>query len=252
MTYHSRKAEGIFTPTYAEGLESAAAQSQSWLQQYSGDIGEEALELLGHYGLLGPRTGVAATAIEAGQIAGSIGYPVVMKVVSPDALHKSEAGGVLAGIGSESEVLRGFDLIHDNLKRYRRGARLHGVRISAMAADGHDLFIGGLRDPAFGPVVFFGLGGIHVEVFRDVERVLCPSSEEEILGKLHRLRSWSILTGARGGQAIDPGVPVAAILKVCHLLVACPRIDELDLNPVRLLPDGRLLVLDVRMRLKQA
>lgn len=249
MTYHSRKAEGIFTPSSGEDLESAAARS--WLQQHSGDIGEEALELLEHFGLRGPRTGVAATAIEAGQIAGSIGYPVVMKVVSPDALHKSEAGGVLTGIASESEVLRGFDLIRDNLKRYRRDAQLHGVRISAMAAEGYDLFIGGLRDPAFGPVVFFGLGGIHIEIFRDVERVLCPSSEEEIIGKLHRLRSWSILSGARGGQAIDPAVLVAAILRICHLLVACPRISELDLNPVRLLPDGRLLVLDVRMRLQQ-
>jgi acyl-CoA synthetase (NDP forming) len=105
----------------------------------------------------------------------TIGYPVVMKVISPDALHKSEAGGVLIGIASAAEVLRGFDLIGDNLKNgtgtmpagMGYGYRCHG-------RDGHDFFIGGLRDPAFGPVVVFGLGGIHVEIFRDVQRVLCP------------------------------------------------------------------------------
>ncbi|MBM9538070.1 acetate--CoA ligase family protein [Desulfobulbus alkaliphilus] len=249
MTYYSRKAEGVFTPTSGEGLEPAAARS--WLQHRHGDLGEEVLELLEEYGLPCPRSGVAATAAEAGQIATAIGYPVVMKVVSPDALHKSEAGGVLTGIASEAEVHRAFARIGDNLRQFRNDARFHGVRIAAMATDGHDFFIGGLRDPAFGPVLFFGLGGIHVEIFQDVQRVLCPSSEQEILMKLQRLRAWPILTGARGGAAIDPGVLVDAILRISQLLVDCPRIEELDLNPVRLLPDARLMVLDARMRLQQ-
>lgn len=249
MSYYTHKAEGPFTPTPKKNLDPAAARS--WLQDRHGDIGEEMLELLEQYGLPGPRSGVAATADEAGQIAATIGYPVVMKVISPDALHKSEAGGVLTGIASEAEVRHGFARIGDNLKNYRHDARWQGVRIAAMAADGHDFFIGGLRDPAFGPVVVFGLGGIHVEIFHDVQRVLCPSSEREILMKLGRLRAWPILTGARGGWSIDPAVLVDAILKVCYLLVDCPRIEELDLNPVRLLPDAHLMVLDARMRLQQ-
>ncbi len=249
MTYYAHKAEGSFIPTPVKDLDPSAAHS--WLHHRHGDIGEEILELLEQYGLPGPRNGVAATAAEAAQIATTIGYPVVMKVISPEALHKSEAGGVLTGIASAAEVHHGFARIGDNLKNYRHNARWHGVRIAAMAGDGHDFFIGGLRDRAFGPVVVFGLGGIHIEIFRDVQRVLCPSSEREILMKLQRLRAWPILTGARGGLAIDPAVLVDAILRVCHLLVDCPRIEELDLNPVRLLPDARLMVLDARMRLQQ-
>jgi acetate---CoA ligase (ADP-forming) len=94
--------------------------------------------------------------------------------------------------------------IRDNLERYRPDARLDGVRVTAMASDGHDLFIGGIQDPSFGPVVFFGSGGVHIEVFQDVERVLCPSSHAEIRGKLERLKIWRILAGLRGQQPIDP------------------------------------------------
>ncbi len=155
-------------------------------------IGEEAAELLVLYNIPSPQSAIVGSAEEAGRIAETLGFPVVLKVISPDAVHKTEADGVLTGIGSRQEAEDGFARIRENLERYRKGATLEGVRVAAMAADGCDLFIGGLQDPAFGPVIFFGYGGIYVEIFKDVERVLCPSSLAEILEKLQRLRCYRI------------------------------------------------------------
>jgi acetyltransferase len=118
-----------------------------------------------------------------------------------------------------------------------------------MAPDGPDLFVGGLQDPAFGPVVFFGSGGIHVELFQDVERVLCPSSRTEIRTKLERLKIWRILAGLRGQQPIDPDSFIWMIANIAQLLADFPEISELDINPVRLLANGEILALDARMRI---
>ena len=137
-------------------------------------------------------------------MAASIGFPVAMKVISSQAIHKTEAGGVLLGITSRRQVAAGFQQIQIKLEQYAPGARLDGVRIVAMADTGHDLFIGGLQDPSFGPVLFFGSGGILIEVLQDVERVLCPSSAGEIQQKLQRLKAWHLLSGIRGQVAIDP------------------------------------------------
>jgi acetyltransferase len=119
-----------------------------------------------------------------------------------------------------------------------------------MATDGYDLFIGGLQDPSFGPVVFFGYGGIYVEVFEDVERVLCPSSIGEILEKLHRLRSWRMLTGLRGRAPIDPTPFARCIVNIAQLLADFPQIVEIDINPVRIFEQGTLLALDARIRIE--
>ena len=246
--FHARKAAGRFQPDPAEGIQRKAAQA--WLQDRNGVIGEESSGLLALYGLPSPPSEVAGSAEEAGLIAKQIGYPVVLKVISADAIHKTEAGGVLTGINSQAEAVRGFALIKDNLERYQPDARLEGVRVSAMATDGYDLFIGGLQDPSFGPVVFFGYGGIYVEVFEDVERVLCPSSIGEILEKLHRLRSWRMLTGLRGRAPIDPTPFARCIVNIAQLLADFPQIVEIDINPVRIFEQGTLLALDARMRIE--
>jgi len=126
---------------------------------------------------------------------------------------------------------------------------LEGVRVTAMAPDGHDLFIGGLQDPAFGPVAFFGSGGIHVELFQDVERVLCPSSRTEIRTKLERLKIRRILGGLRGQQPLDPELYIRTIATITRLLADFPEIVELDINPMRILANGEILALDARVRL---
>lgn len=245
--FHARKAAGLFQPDPATGVQRRAART--WIGARSGLIGEEAGELLALYQLPSPASEVAGSAEEAGRIAERLGYPVVLKVVSPAAIHKTEAGGVLTHINSRAEAIQGFATIRENLEQFHPGARFDGVRVMAMAAEGQDLFIGGLQDPSFGPVVFFGAGGIAVEIFKDVERAICPSSTAEILEKLKKLQSWRMLTGWRGRPPIDPLPLARTIANIAQLLADCPEIVELDINPVRIFPQGTVLALDARMRI---
>jgi hypothetical protein len=140
---------------------------------------------------------VARDAQAAVAAAEKIGYPVVLKIVSPDAIHKSEAGGVRTGVHNAAAVRDAFAALRDNLYRYNAGARFDGVRVARQAKDGSDMFIGGKYDPSFGPVVFFGYGGIYVEVFADTASVLCPAGAGEIEEKLRLLKSCRILQGGR-------------------------------------------------------
>jgi acetate---CoA ligase (ADP-forming) len=246
--YHVRRALPPPARDLPEGAETGAVQE--WIAQHPGDSGEETLELLARFGIGVAESQVAASAGEAARIAGEIGYPAVLKVVSADALHKSEAGGVLLGCADAASVREGFETIAENLAVYREGARFEGVRVSRMAGEGHDMFIGGKQDASFGPVLFFGFGGIYVEVFRDVKILLCPSGTHEILRKLEELRSFRILVGARGKRRVDIEGFASMIQRVSHLLARFPEIQELDLNPVRLQADGSgALALDARCRI---
>ncbi|PKL37766.1 MAG: hypothetical protein CVV44_15620 [Spirochaetae bacterium HGW-Spirochaetae-1] len=245
--HKSRCGDEIRIPT---GINDRAAES--WIQERSGNIGEEALELLGLYGIPTAPSCTAVTADEAVIAAERLGYPVVMKVMSPEALHKSDAGGVIVGIKDEAETTAAYNTIRDNLSRYNGKARFEGVRIMQMAGDGYDMFIGGNYDESFGPVAFFGLGGIYIEVFRDVQNILCPSCQEEIMEKLKGLKSHAILQGTRGRSAGNIPAYVDLIERVSHLLARFPQIREMDLNPVRVLSDGSgVIVLDARIRIEQ-
>lgn len=250
MIFHGRKAAGPFQPDPATG-DLRPEEARAWLREHCGEngvLGEEALELLGTYGLASPPAALARTPEEAGDMAARIGFPVALKVVSPDAVHKTEAGGVLLGVGGREETVQGFARIRANLERRQPGARLEGVRVAAMAPDGRDLFVGGLRDPAFGPVVFFGGGGVLLELFQDVERALCPTSRDEIRVKLKRLKVWQILAGLRGRPPVDPEPFIQTVANLARLLSDCPEIVELDVNPVRVLESGEVVALDARMR----
>ncbi len=225
--------------------------SGKWIKDHTGDTGEEALELLSTFAIPVAESDVAKDAAAAGTLAKKIGYPVVMKVISPDALHKSEAGGVLVGLGDDDAVKNGFSTIQKNLGAYKKDARFKGVRIMKMAGEGYDMFIGGKHDASFGPVVFFGYGGIYIEVFKDVKLLLCPAGRDEIMEKVRQLKSYHILKGARGKQGGDVDAFVDMILRVSHLLAKYPQIKELDANPVRILGDGTgAITLDARIRIE--
>lgn len=248
MQFHARKARGVFAHDLAVG-DPQHELAKAWLQRHRGIVGEQGLALLGTYGIPSPPFEVAQTVEEAVGIAKRLGFPVVLKVVSPEAVHKTEVGGVLTGVVDTDGVIAGFARIRDNLERSRPGARFAGVRVMAMAPSGHDLFIGGLQDPAFGPVVMFGYGGVFVEVFRDVERVLCPSSQAEIEEKIARLQAAKIFAGARGRAPVDPTPFVQSILNITHLMADHPEVLEVDVNPIRLLDQGGVLALDARLRI---
>ncbi|MFZ7113216.1 MAG: acetate--CoA ligase family protein [Desulfatiglandales bacterium] len=221
---------------------------RNWLDVHGEVVGEDSLELLRICGIPAAVSGIAAGEKEAVELAKKTGYPVVMKVVSPDALHKTEAGGVVVGVGSDDEVRRGFSLIRENLEKYKKGARFEGIRIQEMADEGCDMFIGGKCDKSFGPVVVFGFGGIYVEVFRDIRTALCPADAALVRKKVASLRSYAILKGARGTPPADIDGYVDAIVRVSRLLAEFPEIRELDINPIRLLKQGSgLCALDARM-----
>ncbi|MDR0477918.1 MAG: acetate--CoA ligase family protein [Desulfobulbaceae bacterium] len=246
--FYARKRLGQFVPSRPAGL--ARDEAARWLDAHGGVIGEESGELLRLYGINMPVAQTAATADEAVAAARQIGYPVVMKVVSPDAVHKSEAGGVVAGLGSDEAVATAFASIRDNLLAYKSDAVFQGVRVAAMAGPGHDMFIGGLLDISFGPVLVFGYGGIYVEMFNDTERALCPTCHDEVAAKLARLKCQAILQGRRGQGASDIAAFIDIAVRVACLLADFPQIKELDLNPVRVFAaGGGALALDARMRI---
>lgn len=251
MRFHEQRSRGVFQPD-APAAHCNSDAIASWLRDHDGIIGEEGLELLALCGLNAPATAIAHSAAEAGQLAETIGLPVVLKVISPQAVHKTEAGGVLLNIASRQQAEAGFGQIASNLRHYNPEAQLDGVRVTAMAAPGHDLFIGGLQDAAFGPVVFFGYGGVLIEVLGDVERVLCPSSQAEVGEKLQRLKAWKLLAGWRGQAAVVMQPFIETVCTLAHLMAAHPEIREMDINPLRIAADGSLLALDARLRIDHA
>ena len=224
--------------------------ARSWMDKYNGEVGEEALELLSCFGIPVAESAEAANEDDAVRIADQLAYPVVMKVCSPDALHKSEAGGVKMDIKNKEEVRKGFSKIKTNLFAYKKDAVFAGIRIMKQASEGQDMFIGGLHDDTFGPVVSFGYGGIYVEVFKDVANVICHSSREEVEAKVRQLKSHSILKGTRGQKSTDVAGFVDTVLRVSQLMVRFPEIKELDINPIRVPADGSgVMALDARLRI---
>jgi acetate---CoA ligase (ADP-forming) len=246
--FHAAKARKKPEKRLPEGVDLLAATD--WLEQHTGELGEESLELLARFGVASPRSEIATSPEQAARGAEAVGFPVVLKVISPDALHKSEAGGVLVGLTDSVAVKRGFGRLRENLTAYNPKARFEGARVMAMAGDGTDMFVGGKRDPSFGSAVIFGYGGIYVEVFKDIQILLCPASPEQVAEKVRALRSYQILAGARGKRPAHIDAFIDLIVRVSHLLHLYPNIQELDLNPVRLLADGSgAVTLDARIRI---
>jgi acetyl coenzyme A synthetase (ADP forming)-like protein len=184
------------------------------------------------YGINIPREGVAKTGEEAVKLATSIGFPVVMKIVSPQILHKTEAGGVLVGVKSADQVSQGFATIVENARKYDSKAEILGVQIQQMLSGGHEVIIGAVTDPAFGKLVAFGMGGVLVEVLKDITFRLAPATSEDALSMLDGIQAAEILRGVRGAKPVDREALSNMIERVSVLVADFPEISELDLNPV--------------------
>lgn len=194
------------------------------------------------YGITTPAEGLARSAQEAVRIAEEIGYPVVAKIVSPDILHKTEAGGVLVGLGSAEQVSEGYEQIVAAARRHDAGARIEGVQIQQMLDSGLEVMIGAIRDATFGPLVSFGLGGVLVEVLRDVTFRLAPVEEAQARSMLDSIRGAEVLRGVRGRPAVDAQALMRMIVAVSRLIDDFPEIAEIDLNPVLADGDGATAV----------
>ena len=184
---------------------------------------------------------------DAAAAAARFGFPVALKVLSPDVSHKSEVGGVELGLGSEAAVRDGFERIRKNLAAKAPGARFEGVAVEPMArAGGVELLAGITRDDRFGALVMVGIGGIFVEVFADTAIRLAPIDEREARAMLAQLRGAAILRGARGRAPADLGAVASLLAKLSAFAAAHPEVREMDLNPVVAYPDG-VAVLDARV-----
>ncbi len=211
----------------------------------------EARAILAACGLPAPEAEVAATADEAVAIAERLGYPAVLKVASPDILHKTDIGGVRVGLENAADVRDAFDLITYRAQRYLPEARLWGCLVQKMAPAGLEVLIGVNRDPQFGPLVTFGLGGIYVETLQDVAFRVAPLSRREAEDMLTEIRARALLDGTRGKPPLDKQALVDTLLRVGQLVVDFPEIAELDINPYMVYEQGRGgLAIDMRLVLK--
>ena len=208
----------------------------------------EAKRLCSEWKIPVPNSGISETATSAVALAKEIGYPVVLKIVSKDILHKTEVSGVLTNLGTPTDVRKGFDTVIRNVKSRKPESRIEGVLIEKMMPNTLEVIVGGLRDVQFGPAVMFGLGGIFAEIFRDVAFALAPVTQTEALRIMDRIKSRCLLDGYRGSPAVDRNALADAIVGVAKMMVGIPEISELDLNPVLAYESGACAV-DARIML---
>lgn len=206
----------------------------------------EAKEVADAYGIAVPQEGLAGSADEAVALAEGMGLPVVLKIVSPQILHKSDAGGVLVGLDSAEAVRAGYEQILANAAKYDPEAELSGVQVQQMVGAGQEVIIGAVTDPSFGKLVAFGLGGILVEVLKDITFRLAPLDEAEAASMLDGIQAAEVLRGVRGMDPVDRDRLIAMIVNVSRLVDEVPEIVELDLNPVFASKDGATAA-DVRI-----
>jgi acetyl-CoA synthetase (ADP-forming) len=194
------------------------------------------------YGIPTPEFLVAATADEAIDCSEKIGYPVVLKIVSPDISHKTEVGGVQVNIHDFREVRDAFDKITDNARRYKSGAKILGVLVQKMAPAGTEVIVGAVKDLQFGQMLMFGLGGIFVEIYKDVTFRLAPITEADAAEMLKEIRAYVLLRGYRGQPPADETALTKILIRVSKLVTDYPQIDELDLNPIMVYSTGASVV----------
>ncbi len=234
-------APGCIERTAAEGILIAAHGKQSLGEAYT-------RPLLAAYGIPQVEGGFAGTARGAAEIADRIGYPVVMKIVSPQLLHKSDVGGIILNLDDSDAVLEAYERMMKEIGAARPDAELEGVMVEKMAPRGQEVIIGMKRDPGFGPLLMFGLGGIYVELFKDVSFRVAPLTAVDARQMITETRAGRLLTGFRGQPPADLDAVVDVILRLSQLALDYPQIEEAEVNPLLVFPAGQgALALDGRI-----
>ena len=198
------------------------------------------------YAIAVPQEGLAGSAAEAGKLAAATGFPVVMKIVSPDILHKTDAGGVIVGVMNADEAAKAYDTILKNAKAYKADAQVLGVQVQQMLKGGQEVIVGAVTDPSFGKLVAFGLGGVLVEVLKDITFRLAPATHDDALSMLDGIQAAQMLKGVRGSDPVNREALAKLIVGVSQLVSDFPEISEMDLNPVFASKTGAIAA-DVRI-----
>ena len=209
----------------------------------------EAKTICAEYGITVNRFSLAKNENEAAELAERIGFPAVLKVVSPEIVHKSEAGGVKINLKDTDEVRGAYNTIMENAKKYNSKANIVGVLVQEMAPQGIETIIGAVKDPQFGQTLMFGLGGIFVELLKDVTFRVAPITEQDAAEMIVGVKAFPLLNGYRGSPPADVKAIVTQLVCVSHLVMDYPEIRELDLNPVMAYPHGTKVV-DARIILE--
>jgi len=227
-----------------ETLRGARADGRSFL------LAQEGAALMRAAGIRPPRSHVARSLDDAVRMAEAIGYPVVMKVVSRDILHKSDAGGVALDLDNREEVIDAYQAILRNCRARVPNARIDGIEVAEMVRRGVELIVGARRDPGFGPVVMFGHGGIYVEVMKDVSFRAAALSRAEAMEMMKEIRAYPLLLGVRGEERKDIDKAVEAILRLATVIRRCPGISDIEVNPLVVYDEGEgAVAVDARVLL---
>ncbi len=192
----------------------------------------EAKTVCAEYGIPVTEYKLAKNEIEAVNFAMTLGFPIVLKIVSPDIIHKSDVGGVLVGIKNAEEVRSGYGRIMDNVKKHAAKANIVGMLVQEMAPGGTEVIVGSIKDPQFGPALMFGLGGVFVEVLKDVTFRIAPVSEDEAAEMISEVKAYPLLKGYRNMPPADLKAIIKILMNTSKLVLDNPEIKELDLNPV--------------------
>jgi acetyltransferase len=213
------------------------------------ELGEsEAREVVTAYGFQVPKSILARTSVEAIVAGEEVGYPLVMKIASPDILHKSDIGGVKVGIKDPSETRQTFVAMLDNARRRMPEAEIWGVLVQQMVMGGKEVILGMNRDPQFGPMIMFGLGGIYVEALKDVSFRIAPLAVEDAADMIREIHSYPLLRGVRGEKPVNIDAIKDCLLRLSLLVTDFPEIVELDINPLKVFPDGQpTMAIDARL-----
>jgi len=201
------------------------------------------------YGIPVTKFMTATNEEEAVKFAEKIGYPVVMKIVSPDVVHKSDVGGVVVNIKTPQEAKNTYNKILDNIKKHNPKAQIKGVVVQEMAPPSTEVIVGAIKDPQFGQTLMFGLGGIFVEILKDVTFKIAPITEQEAREMVTEVKAYPLLRGYRGQPPSDINAIVKTLLATSKLVMDHPEIKELDLNPVMVYEKGAKTV-DARIILE--
>jgi acetyl coenzyme A synthetase (ADP forming)-like protein len=195
-------------------------------------IAPEVEQLCAAYGIPMPKQAVAKTPAEAARIASRLGFPVVLKIISDNILHKTEAGGVIVGVENSSDVRRAFNRLIKNAKAYNKKANILGVQVQQMLKGGHEVMVGAVTDPTFGKMIAFGLGGVLVEVMKDITFHMAPVSKKDAFSMLDSVGGAEVLRGVRGQKGVNRGALADIIIRVAKLVNDFSEIQEVDLNPI--------------------
>jgi acetyl-CoA synthetase (ADP-forming) len=227
----------------AKIIENALKEGRKYLMEH------EAKSICQQYGMSVTRFKVAKDLNEALKYAKEIGYPVVFKIVSPDIIHKSDVGGVIVNIKNEEEAKKAYEKIMENVAKNKPDAKIIGIFVQEMAPTGLEVIVGAIKDPQFGHTIMFGLGGIFVEILKDVTFRIAPLTMEDAMEMIREIKGYPLLKGYRGQPPADENAIIDTIMKTSKLLTDFPQISQLDLNPIFIYEKGAKIV-DARIILE--